>query len=277
MVDDAMTRTHLHARVGTTVLALMLTLLAACSQSSQDSPAVFAFGHVHGLGLNPATGDLWIATHDGLVILDDGQARRVDQVPHDLMGFTVTGPDEFAASGHPATVDEVNPMGLVTTIDAGRTLRPVSLTGQADLHAIDVSGSRVVAYDSVSQSVLESNDAGRTFAPLADLTAIDVAIAADGSVLFTGADHTLRQVSDGRTRQIMAAPPLAFIDGDSTLAGISPTGLVWASKDGQSWKGRGELPGQPQALSASDGRWFAATTDGIFESTDDGATWEALL
>lgn len=121
------------------------------------------------------------------------------------MGFTVTGPDQFAASGHPATAGATNPMGLVTGSDAGRTLGPISLAGQADLHTIRSTGTGVVAYDSVTQTVVESTDTGRTF---------------------------------------------------NTLA---------------------KLPGQPQALTATDGRWFAATTEGIYGSTDDGATWKVLL
>lgn len=272
-----MTHTHLPARVGATALTLMLTLLAACSQPAQDAPTALAFGHVHGLGPNPATGELWIATHDGLFTLDDGNPQRVEQAPHDLMGFTVTGPDQFAASGHPATAGATNPMGLVTSSDAGRTLDPISLTGQADLHAIDTTGTRVVAYDAVTQTVVESTDNGRAFTPLAQLPAIDVAIGPDDSVLVTGANYTLGQVTGGQTERVRTAPPLVYIDGDTTLAGISPTGLVWSSVDGQTWKGRGELPGQPQALTANDDAWYAATTTGIYESTDDGATWKAML
>lgn len=272
-----MTHTHLPARVGATALTLMLSLLAACSQPAKDVPTALAYGHVHGLGPNPATGNLWIATHDGLFTLDEGKTERVEQAPHDLMGFTVTGPDQFAASGHPATAGATNPMGLVTSSDAGRTLDPISLAGQADLHAIDSTGTRVVAYDSVTQTVVESTDTGRTFNTLAKLPAIDVAIGPDASVLVTGSNYTLQEIIGAQTERVAGAPPLAFIDGATTLAGISPTGLVWVSADGQSWEGRGELPGQPQALTATDGGWFAATTTGIYGSTDDGATWKALL
>ena len=57
---------------------------------------------VHGLGLNPADGDLYTATHFGLFrVAADGVAERVGESLQDTMGFTVVGPDRFVASGHP--------------------------------------------------------------------------------------------------------------------------------------------------------------------------------
>ncbi|MGH2838494.1 MAG: F510_1955 family glycosylhydrolase, partial [Thermoleophilaceae bacterium] len=59
--------------------------------------------HVHGLGVNPADGALFIATHTGLYRAPDGElaAERVGDRYQDTMGFTVTGPDSFLGSGHP--------------------------------------------------------------------------------------------------------------------------------------------------------------------------------
>ncbi|MDQ3275042.1 MAG: exo-alpha-sialidase, partial [Actinomycetota bacterium] len=58
--------------------------------------------HVHGLGINPKDGALFVATHTGVFrIPESGQAVRIADRWQDTMGFTVVGPDHFLASGHP--------------------------------------------------------------------------------------------------------------------------------------------------------------------------------
>jgi hypothetical protein len=59
--------------------------------------------HVHCLGVNPADGALFIATHTGLYRAGEGDSKsvRVGDNKQDTMGFTVAGADRFLGSGHP--------------------------------------------------------------------------------------------------------------------------------------------------------------------------------
>src|SRR3712207_486131 len=80
--------------------------------------------HVHGLGINPADGALYSATHTGRWRAPDGEtkASRVGEHYHDLMGFTVAGPNRFLASGHPGAQADLPPlMGLQRSTDGGRS------------------------------------------------------------------------------------------------------------------------------------------------------------
>jgi hypothetical protein len=62
-----------------------------------------AVGHVHRLGVDPADATLYIATHVGLLDLDESrEATRVADRRQDTMAFTVVGPGHLLASGHPA-------------------------------------------------------------------------------------------------------------------------------------------------------------------------------
>ena len=73
--------------------------------------------HVHGLGINPADGALYVATHTGLFRMERGS----DDWPNgsgtrlqDTMGFAVVGPDRFLGSGHPDLRDDLPPLlGLI--------------------------------------------------------------------------------------------------------------------------------------------------------------------
>jgi hypothetical protein len=58
--------------------------------------------HVHGLGINPKDGALFVATHTGLFRAAEGErkATRVADRFQDTMGFTVVG-TAFSAPGTP--------------------------------------------------------------------------------------------------------------------------------------------------------------------------------
>ena len=112
-------------------------------------------GHVHGVGLNPADGRWYVATHAGLLRTEgNGSLLRVADRYQDTMGFTVVGSDEFLASGHPDLRDGLpSRLGLIRSSDAGLTWVAVSLSGDADLHAIVLAGDLLYAADA-SNAVL---------------------------------------------------------------------------------------------------------------------------
>jgi hypothetical protein len=94
---------------------------------------------------------VYVATHTGLFTIEDGTARRVGDRYHDLMGFTIAGPDDFLASGHPDLNDqtllkpEAPPLlGLVAS-DDGQDWQPVSLLGEVDSTACKPPTARSTA------------------------------------------------------------------------------------------------------------------------------------
>src|SRR5688572_22648573 len=123
------------------VVALALALAAgACGGGDDDqlgADADTGVVHVHGLGIDPADGVLYAATHHGVFrIPEDGEALRIADRYQDTMGFTVVGPHRFLASGHPSLADdhlrvEGKPplLGLIESTDAAKTWRPLSLLG----------------------------------------------------------------------------------------------------------------------------------------------------
>jgi len=59
--------------------------------------------HVHGLGINPADGTLYAATHTGLFTVRDGAGQRVADRLQDTTGFTVVGPTTSWAAATPTS------------------------------------------------------------------------------------------------------------------------------------------------------------------------------
>ena len=87
----------------TATLALTTALLAGCSnETPTEAPSAddTEVGHIHGLGIDPADGTLYVATHFGLFhVKDDHEPTRVADRYQDTMAFTVVGPGHFLGSG----------------------------------------------------------------------------------------------------------------------------------------------------------------------------------
>lgn len=274
-----------------TAVALAAVILTACTGSSDPTGAPDpsardqrAVGHVHGIGTDPADGTLYAAGHFGLFrITDDGTPTRVADRWQDTMAFTVTGPNTFLASGHPDLREDLPPhLGLIESTDAGETWEPVSLEGEADFHALEVIGNRIVGYDAVSGQLMTTSDR-QTWQTLDEGTYVDLAPAPGNSerVLATTASGDLVEVTvDGTSRTFTEAPELVWIDTapDGTLVGATAAGEVFSSRQPQTgWRLAGRVPGAPTAIDAQEGVWHIATEGAILASTDNARTWRPIL
>jgi hypothetical protein len=284
-------------RTSQVAIGVLALALAACGDDSPDradapatdQPVVGDPGpvHVHGLGINPEDGALFIATHTGLFRApeDDQKARRVGDRYQDTMGFTVVGPDRFLGSGHPDGRDNLPPfLGLIETRDAGRRWKPISLLGDVDFHVLEAAGSKVYGFgsdfDSREARLLVSDDGGRNWQrrkppePLVGL-AIDP----------TNADHVVASGESGlyvsrdaaRTwRPLAGRPGLLAWTSDGTLHAVDFSGRVQLSADdGRSWEQRGDIDGQPAAFDSAADELYVALHDGTVKRSDDhGRSWQ---
>lgn len=239
-----------------------------------------AIADVHGLGVNPAEGALYIATHTGLFRSTRGQrtAVRVDAPEQDLMGFSVAGPDRFVASGHPGPGQQAPPaLGLLESRDRGRTWKVLALSGRADLHVLRASDNTVYAYDG---ALRVSRDGGRTWlGRRAPGQLIDLAIDPGNAdrVLASTSDGIQLSTDGGRTwRSTSLRVPVLLAWGNTRPSAIDGDGGIHAGgSNGRDWRRSGSWQGQPAAFAASaDGTLYVAQGDGSVDvSSDGGRTW----
>jgi photosystem II stability/assembly factor-like uncharacterized protein len=246
---------------------------------------------VHGLGVDPEDGALFIATHTGLYRVPETarKAERVGERYQDTMGFTIVGPNRFLGSGHPdvneAQERDLPPLlGLIESTDAGQTWQPISLLGEADFHVLRFAGRRVFGYDASNDRLLVSADRGRTWdelekpGPIVDLA---VAPLTPGRLVVAsagGQEEGLFESRDGGEtwRRVGAAVGLLAWPEARTLYVVVGGGQVFASGDGgATLRHLGEIGGQPAALLAqSEDELYVALHDGtIKRSADGGVTW----
>lgn len=269
----------------------VVALAAGVWRLSGDDPATQAVGpgpvHVHGLGVNPADGALFIATHTGLFRSGVGESRsaRVGDSYQDTMGFTVVGEDRFLGSGHPDLRTDLPPLlGLIESTDRGRSWEPISLLGEADFHVLRSVGERVYGYDSSNDRLMVSGDAGRTWeeverpAPLVDLAAdprdgrhvVAAGVSDLSQGLYESRDAGRSWNSIGDSVGLLAWPTserLFLVDGGGNV--------FLSTNSGGRFERRGSIGGQPAAfLGQGADELFVALHDGtIKRSADGGSTW----
>ncbi|MGG5173261.1 F510_1955 family glycosylhydrolase [Pseudarthrobacter sp. J1738] len=254
---------------------------APASPSTNDAAAGLPGAHIHGLSVNGATGQVLLATHEGLFDVSKKPAVKIGPA-NDLMGFTAARDQGvFYASGHPGKDSSLpSPLGLIRTSDGGKTWEQLSRQNESDFHALAATKSGIVAFDgtlrtSTDGATWKSVAAGFTPAALAGNPYSD-------TVLATTRDGVQRSTDGGATWALDKAAPViqyaAFASAREAV-GAAPDGTVYYSSDaGSTWKQTGKIPGEVQAVAATEGTdrnpWlWAATSTGLVVSTDGGATF----
>jgi hypothetical protein len=263
--------------------------LAGCSQDTAVQPSSAAAGslpstHVHGISRDPGSGKVNLATHTGLFVMQsDASWQRVGP-DVDLMGFAVSGPGTFYASGHPAAgVDLPQPVGLIKSTDAGGTWTVLSRGGQSDFHSLTASSSGVMGFDDALRATPDGktwSQGGLTVEPRT------LAAAPDGSqVLATTEQGLLSSTDEGRTWVSLASSPVLLLTAwadSKTVVGVTPEGGLALSTDAaRTWRtALGKAPGG-QAVSASRDKAgvleiLVVTDTAVLQSRDNGATFTDL-
>ena len=292
-------RTTWAARRLTVPLAACALFLAACN----DAPGSVTDGssgvtgnvdvtaselvHIHRLQEAPG-GGLFVATHMGLFKVDGDDIERVGEAAHDLMGFTVAGPNDLLASGHPdLRVDELmvegKPplLGLAQSSD-GQTWKPLSLLGEVDFHSLVTAHDRVYGLDSQTGALMVSRDRTTWETRGKGLPFGDLAVSpTDADVLVAAApDGVVKSGDGGRSWKKAGPQQAAYLSWtDEGLFAVSPNGAVMRSDDsGGTWQPLGSVEGSPAAFLVAEGEIYVAVHEaGIMQSTDGGKSFEFLI
>ena len=279
--------------LGAALVLLAALVMAGCGSDPPAPPSATVAEdpgliHVHGLGINPADGTLYAATHTGLFTVRNGAGQRVADRLQDTMGFTVVGPDHFLGSGHPdfrdkqLTLPDRRPLlGLIESRDAGGSWQPLSLLGEADFHTLQVAHGLVYGYDATGGRFMVSGDR-RHWQVRSELELTSFAVSPTDPELVVAATERglVRSRDGGRRWQPVRGPAGLLLDWErpDALWAITDAGQLWHSADaGASWRQGGRINGQPEAFLAHETRLYVAVARlGIVTSTDQGRNWQVL-
>jgi hypothetical protein len=243
--------------------------------------------HVHGLGINPKDGALFIATHTGLFRAgpEERKAKRVADRFQDTMGFTVVGPNHFLGSGHPDLRDGLPPfLGLIESRDAGETWKPISLLGERDFHVLEAFGRRIYGFGSNfktrAATLVMSRDGGRSWqerSPPEALMSLAIDPTDSDRVVVSGEQALYLSINAGRSwRKVSGEPSLLTWPERGRLYAVDFAGNIARSVNtGRQWRRMGAIGGEPAAFDGSGrGDLYVALHNGtIKRSTDGGSSW----
>ncbi|MDQ3629783.1 MAG: glycosyl hydrolase [Actinomycetota bacterium] len=250
--------------------------------SAPDDPRA-ELEHIHGLGVDPGSGSLYVATHYGLFTSREGQVKleRVGESQQDVMGFSVVGPGRFIGSGHPDPSQELPPnLGLIASTDEGKSFENVSLLGKADFHVLRAAGRQVYGFDGASGKLMVSTDGGRKWTSRTPPAGVfDLAISPEDPqrIVASTEKGLFSSANAGETWRPLPVetPGLLAWSAPDSLVLIDGAGKVARSSDaGASFADVGSIPGPPSAFGSDKADLYAALGDGqIVQSTDGGASW----
>ncbi|WP_144449198.1 F510_1955 family glycosylhydrolase [Halalkalibacter nanhaiisediminis] len=233
--------------------ALVVIILAACSQTDE----IESYTHIH--GLEYANESFYIATHHGLIQVDESGWQQVGEPEqqHDLMGFTVLNDGTMISSGHPSIrSDLANPLGVVISDDQGLTWEPIALYEEVDFHSLHVNEG--------DQNIMYGVDAGN-------------------SVLYKSENkgHDWSQVNvEGLSVAEIITLVSNPLNPDYVLAGLE-TGLFVSENGGESWS-QAESDYTATAFVSMDEEsevliaYLIGSYNGLYVSEDFGQTWTSL-
>ena len=269
----------------------LILALSACSPSVSASPSPAGStgssplpdAHVHGLSVSSTTGQVLLATHDGLFDMTKKPVTKIGAT-NDLMGFT-GGTDHgvLYASGHPGEgSDLANPLGLIRSTDAGKTWEQLSRQDESDFHALTATKSGIVGFD----GALRTSPDGKTWTTGATdfVPAVLAGNPTSDTVLATTPQGIRRSTDGGKTWTMADSGPVvqfAAFASPAEAVGVEPDGTVHTSADaGATWIRKGKIQETVQAVAAVTGpdaqlAIWAATAAGLVVSTDGGMTFRS--
>lgn len=263
-----------------------LLVLGACSEAPEAAPGEpLDVTHTHGLAVDPEDpGRVFVATHEGFGVWTEAGVERVSESNADFMGFTVGPGGTFYGSGHPGRgEDGPSSVGLVSSTDGGRTWEPVSLSGEADFHALAADEDGIVGYDAATGQLRLSPDGEQWEDVDAPTGFLDLA-ADPRSERFlgtTGQGVLVASEDGGRTFEpVPDAPRLLLVDffTDGTVVGVAADGSLQVGLGEGSWEAAGGRAGEElQAMTVGpDDTVWVLDGQGLQRSTDRGATLEPV-
>ncbi len=272
----------------------MAIVSSACGNGAGETVAGAGdLRHIHDFALDN-DGTLLVASHTGLYRIEDlDRAVLVGNEQHDLMAMTQADSGDLTASGHPDLrllqeyrVEGKDPhLGIIVSVDMGRTWEQRSLLGDADFHAFAATPEGLYAAESTGGKVWYQSGDGpwepRGQAPINDLAADP---ANPERVIGTDLDGGLWISNDAATTWEQVDVGIAPIEIEwqsaDEIYGIDRSGIVWTTAEPAGpWEQIASGPeAEPETFWVDDNdSWWLSTHGGdIWRSDDTGNGWTQI-
>lgn len=251
-----------------------VVLLTGCSAS--DSVEFSEVEHIHNVVTDGQT--VFAGAHSGLFQYTDSWELVGDSF--DVMGFTING-EQFLASGHPGPeMDFPDPLGLISSADAGESWESLGLTGDVDFHFLRASEQTVIGVAANYGMLVSSTDGGASWntietTSLSDLSinpnnSQQVLISSEGTLFLT--DPLVEEISEIETS--MKVDKVVWFDQGVLI--LSGEELFLAANLESEFESLGKEFNSPMDISAANKDIVVRDQQGIHRSKDLGENFELI-
>ncbi len=262
--------------------------------------------HIHGIGYDSQNQRLFVATHYGIFVWQEGHLFQLGQSRDDYMGFSShpSDPNMIYTSGHPANGGN---LGVLKSDDGGVTFRQIfrGLKGETvDFHSMTISPANPnVLYGWFMERLYRTRDGGRSWQFAAARGLPKEGLCFGAPCLAADGQNAAGVYASTRLGLMLSRDfgenwnPLAPNTGAVAAVGVDPansqrlfvfaekTGLAISEDGGKTWQrrntgirlSRGEFV-FAFAFDRQNPKYiFAATPEQVFHSANGGEHWDKII
>jgi hypothetical protein len=150
-------------------------LIFTLALSLNLTPVAASISHIHNVEVFGKK--ILLGAHEGLFEHKSAtETKQIGAIDFDFMGLASFG-SKLYASGHPGKVSKaLNPLGLITSTNGGKSWQQVSLAGEVDFHMLEVGRFDIYGVDAGSNQLFYSQNLGKTWKILGVNSYSDIAI-----------------------------------------------------------------------------------------------------
>jgi hypothetical protein len=253
-----------------------LLLLSGCA-SSNEQMSVDQMEHVHSVAADG--GNFYLASHHGLYELN-GESWSLIGEEFDIMGLDISD-GVFYASGHPGpTQNWADPIGIITSVDRGKTWNPKTFMGEVDFHLLEVSGDYFVGVAANYGVVVGSSDGAESWLTLEtpSLDSLSVNPKNGSEILIISEGMLLLSRDAGLSFDSIEAPDnLLLVDWNDSGVFVGTDRQLFFSGDlNQGFSSNPAIFNNIQSVSAQGKKVIVLDEDGVHISEDAGESFRLL-
>ncbi len=254
------------------IIAIALALLIPQTAYAAGE-SIGSLSHIHNVEVYEKK--ILLGTHAGLYeYLDPKTVSNMSQEVFDVMGLSIDG-KKIYASGHPGPGSKLpQPVGLLLSLDAGKTWKQVALQGKVDFHQLETLGAQLYGADSQSGNLMYSKDFGKRWVTLGKNTFSDIAISPSRKRMALAIrDGQLIQTQDNflSVKEVKVSQRFSQLEwNQKQLIASAGNDLYESVNQGKSWKKIYAFKAPIGVLAHSPELLVAVIGDQVWKSSDKG-------
>lgn len=259
------------------VTAIWVLLTALVLPQAVNAKSLGELSHIHNVRVHKEL--ILLGTHEGLYqYFSPIKVIKVEPNNFDLMGLA-SNQNALFASGHPGAGSKfAQPVGVLRSLDNGKSWSQISLKGKVDFHMLEVGGADLYGADSQTGELMYSPDLGKSWSNRGANTYEDIAIdwARPGTAYGLKNGQIYKSTDSLKSVKVMKSK-LAFTSIElvgKSLYGASGNTFNLSTDSALSWKQVAVFDKNLSVISASEKMLVVVAGDKILISRDFGKSFK---